>query len=436
MYKQSFYNIWINNILYNSLSDKLICFNDNELESVKYFLDNLSEFQLDYPKLFDDFIKLGFICNADFDEIDFLMFQNKRAVFLDKNYRLTINPTLECNYSCWYCCVEDAGTKYERRRMDDKTIRNVKKHIQYMLEKEHINLLNLDWFGGEPLMYFDEVVYPISIYGMKLCQKNEVLFFNNITTNAYYINENMIKLFNKIKLNSFQIPIDGGEKKHNLVKNTNGVGHYKKIMNNINSLCEKIEGCHIILRINYDLQTLKTVSEVIGDIKEENKDKIVVDFQRVWQVPYNKDESGNNQLLLDTKKLFEKSGFKTRYFAYSPKKYTCCYADNYYHRAINYDGKVYKCTARDYSDDLVLGTLNNDGTIQFNYELLCKMFGDATFRNDKCMTCKKLPLCFGPCIQKYYEIKIGKKPFQCLYEHAEISLEEYIQQRAQTIVNT
>ena len=55
-----------------------------------------------------------------------------------------------------------------------------------------------------------------------------------------------------------------------------------------------------------------------------------------------------------------------------------------------------------------------------------KMFADSTFNNEKCLNCKRLPLCYGPCIQKYYETKIGKSTFECLHDASEISLKEYV----------
>ena len=231
-------------------------------------------------------------------------------------------------------------------------------------------------------------------------------------------------------MTSFQIPIDGYEKKHNSVKNMENIGHYRQIIQNINALCESVDNISIVLRINYDTQTLKTILPVIEDIKTSNRSKIFVDFQRVWQIALNKDETGNNPLLLDVKKAFEKAGFNTPYFAFSPKGFKCCYADSFYHRVINYDGKIFKCTARDYSEDLSIGNLNEDGTIVFNETILAKMFSDATFKNENCLKCKMLPLCYGPCIQKYYETKIGKKDFSCLYEKLEISFEEHIKEKA------
>jgi Arylsulfatase regulator (Fe-S oxidoreductase) len=433
-YEKSRYNIWIENILYNSFTDKAICFEEAEITDIQYYLDNIDVFRLEYSEIFNYFVGFGFVKDISFNELDFILFQNRNATLCKKSYQLTINPTLECNYKCWYC-FEDQSSIPKKGRMDETTIERVKMHIKYMIEKEHISELKLDWFGGEPLLYFYEVIYPISLYAIELCKINDIPFNNHVTTNAYYIDMRMILAFNEIQLNSFQIPIDGDRSKHNAVKNHNGEGHYDKILQTFNEICMHVNNACVIMRINYDKQTLKNVSAVISDVKVENRCKIFVDFQRVWQIDLSIDENGDNLLLLDIKKEFERAGFKTIYFAYQSKKYKCCYADSFYHRVINYDGKVYKCSARDYNEDLCIGTIQNDGAISFKINIIAKMFSNPTFDNTQCLNCNRLPLCYGPCIQKYYETKIGKSKFQCLHDSAEISLREYVKEKVKKNLN-
>lgn len=426
---QSKYNIWVSNILYNSFTDKAISFLKDEIYNIKCLLNEPNVYEQDNINLISTFVNLGFLINSDFNELDYILFKNRVNNFQKNYYHLTINPTLQCNYKCWYCIVEEVNTKYEYRRMDDLTIEKVKNHIKHMVFVQKIKSLHIDWFGGEPLMYFYEVVFPISSYAKELCYKNNVQFSNHVTTNAFYIDSKMIKHFKQISLNSFQIPIDGSEKKHNLVKNINGIGHYRNILDTISDILILNPNSQIILRINYDSSTLKNAKDIIKDlnIREDLKKKVFVDFQRVWQVKLCKDENGNNRSLIELKTSFEKAGYNTSYFALGRNKtYTRCYADSFFHRVINYDGKVYKCSARDYSDELCIGVINDEGEMILNNKILSKMFDDVPFRNKLCLNCLKLPLCLGPCIQKYYENKINKSSFECLFDYSEISFETYI----------
>jgi uncharacterized protein len=180
------------------------------------------------------------------------------------------------------------------------------------------------------------------------------------------------------------------------------------------------------MRLNFDLQTLKNISPIIDDVKVSNRKKIWVDFQRVWQVPLNVNENGDNELLLNAKKTFEDAGFNTNYFAYTPRYYRCCFTDRYYYKSINYDGKVFQCNARDYDENSIVGYLNDDGSMSLNEELLSQMFDDTCFNNKKCLKCKILPLCYGPCIQHCYEEKTGKTQFSCRHNFSEISLKTYV----------
>ncbi|NLA24811.1 MAG: radical SAM protein, partial [Bacteroidales bacterium] len=396
--RQSKYNVWVDNILYNSFTDKAISFLESEINDIKCLLDNPSKYEQNNENLINSFLDIGFLIKKEFDELNYILFKNRLNVFQKNHYHLTINPTLQCNYKCWYCIVEEVNTKYECRRMDDSTIKKVKNHIKHMILVQKINSLHIDWFGGEPLMYFYEVVLPISSYAKDLCDKNNVQFSTHATTNAFYIDGNMIELFKEICLNSFQIPIDGSEKKHNSVKNIAGIGHYKKILNIINEILLSNFNAQIILRLNYDNTTLKNAKNIINDlnVRKDIRSRIFVDFQRVWQVNLCKDENGNNSLLIEVKKEFEKAGYNTSYFALGHNKnYTRCYADSFYHRVINYDGKVFKCSARDYSDELSIGVINDDGEMILNNIILSKMFNEAFFQNQLCLKCEKLPLCLG-----------------------------------------
>ena len=52
----------------------------------------------------------------------------------------------------------------------------------------------------------------------------------------------------------------------------------------------------------------------------------------------------------------------------------------------------------------------------------------VTFRNSKCMKCKFLPLCWGPCCQKLLENPDGVEKY-CQLNNMEISVEDFIKYR-------
>lgn len=426
--KLSKYNIEVEStncmLLYNALTNKLLPVSFQDYAVIETLMEHLPEFRKRYPILYRSFQEAGFIISSDFDELAFIKLQNKKKIFINKDYKITINPTLDCNLSCWYCSVSAAGAKRTKERMVDETIESLNRHIAYLIKRQKLNTLILDWFGGEPLMYFDEVISKVSQFSQKMVSEHHIGFAQQITTNGTLLNQERIRMMKDYHFTFFQITLDGQEAHHNQIRcYSDKKGTYKDIVYNINLLCDIIPDVRVCLRINYDIQTLKNIKEIIRDFSGNGKKRITVDFQRVWQVECT-DEM--RKLLQEAKEEFKTAGFNSDFWAYKPLAFKRCYADNYNYYVIHYNGKVFKCTARDYGEDLVMGTLQPSGMIDWNEGRLSKMYEKATFEHEECEKCKMLPLCMGPCIQKNYEIRKNGKPFQCLYQDVEYSLSAYI----------
>jgi len=428
MYKLSKYNFFVeyNDIIlfYNALTDIVIPIKFSDKDILLSLLNNLVMFQKKRLKLFNKFCDWGFIIKMEFDEISYIKFKNHQVIFNTRNYRLTINPTLDCNMSCWYCTVDAAGVKRPNKRMNDNIISNIKKYVSFLIENRLVDGFFLDWFGGEPMIYFKEVIVPIAMHIKALTKKYNIPFLHHITTNGYLINKENIKTIDEISLNSFQITLDGNKSRHNKIRQHYGNPTFDKIIENINMICDKVENSSITLRINYDRKTLTNISDIIPLIHQKYRSKINISFQKIFQL---KGLNGNeNVLLKKVKEEFEKAGFDINYWAFRPKSFFTCYSDKYAHAVINYDGNVYKCTARDYSEDVRIGKLKDNGMIDWKKEMLSTMFAQAPFENEICLNCKLLPLCFGPCIQKHYETKTSKATFNCKMKDSELSVETFI----------
>lgn len=402
-------------ICFSGMSGYSFSVSQNEYESLKDLFNDLIAFKIQYSSVFDRFKDWGFIVEEDIDEIDILKFRNKQAIMSDKFYRLIINPTQECVFNCWYCSQHRQNTG----GMKENVMEKIKKHIDHMFEKERITGLYLDWFGGEPLMYFDEVMYPLSQYAFEKINQYKLPYFQHATTNAYLIDHVMVDKMREIQLNSFQITIDGDEKRHNSIRNVNGKPSFKRIMDNIVLLCEQISNVNIVLRLNFDEKTLSSgnLVDVFNLIPEKYRQKISIDLQRVWQT--KKDKMSDNPVLLELYRQCVSLGYKVGIpGGFELGRKVRCYADRYYHSVVNYDGKVYKCTHIGKED----GILHDSGIIEWYKQSLVELYSKATFENNKCIKCKYLPLCFGPCSQT---IK-NKGNLPCYYSMAEINFNNFV----------
>lgn len=405
-YKTSQYNYIIDyrnkKLFINGITGAGFCMFNQEFELLNPLLHDLKTFKKEYSEDFERLKNLGYIIDKEKDEIEYLKFKNREEIFLKKNYRIFINPTLECNFHCWYCYES-----HPKGYMSEKTMDKLRNHLRLKVEAEKISSLNLSWFGGEPLLYFYEIVYPLSKYAKELCEKNSIPFISTITTNAYCMDEAMIERFSEIDLYGFQITLDGHRERHDKIRNNNGEPSYDKIIRNINLLCNKIEKIGITLRINYDNQTLKNQQseQILNDIEKENRKKIHIDLQQVWQmIDKNKNREGDVSSLIDNAKKvgYEKISCSG---GFTLGQFYNCYVSKYHYVEINYDGKVYKCTARDYKEPYEMGEMQDDGSIVWNEVRLSKLYASPTFDNPTCLKCAYLPLCWGPCPQKIIEIK-------------------------------
>lgn len=428
MYKLSDYNYFIKHegrtVCFNSISGQIFSVSEQEYAFLQEQFMDLISFELHYNSIFNRFADWGFIAQEDEDQLDVIRLLNRKRVFLDRMYRLVINPTLECNFKCWYC-YED----HVKGSMSDEVMGRVKRHLKYMVEEEKITGLLLDWFGGEPLLYFDEVMVPIAQYARELAKEYKIPFTHQITTNASLISKERVGKMKELELDHFQITLDGDEKRHDKIRNINGLPSFRKIYENVQLLCEYIPDVHITLRINYDDQTLKKsdMKQVFEGIPVAYRKLITPNFQQVWQL--GKATNGKeNEQRIELFNYCKDLGYDVQNptnFLSLLKGYTC-YVDRYYHTEINYDGKIYKCTARAYSDDYVLGELKDDGRIRWNQKKLGKMYRKATFENEMCLACKHVPLCTGPCGQKMLETPEGEIGKLCYLNTAEVGVETFI----------
>lgn len=429
MYQLNFYNYYVNNgdrtIYFNSISGQIFSVSEQENQFLQNQFNDLISFELEYNSMFKKFVDWEFITDTERDQKDVIRLINHKKVFLDKTYRLVLNPTLECNFRCWYC-YEDHVTG----KMSEEIMEKIKKHVKLMIKEERISGLFLDWFGGEPLLYFDEIIVPLSEQLRDIMTENGLSFFTQATTNGSLITEERAKKMNELGMKHFQITLDGDEKRHNRIRNMNGAPSYKQILQGIYCLCENIPDVNITLRINYDTQTLEksNMKEVFEMIPIKYRYKINPSFHRVWQTESKRNEEGNNLNKLAIFDYCKELGYDVE----SPTSYLSvlkghtCYVDRYYHTEINFDGKIYKCTARAYSDEYVLGELQDDGHIFWKQEKMRKMYAKATFENEMCLACKHMPLCTGPCSQKLLETPKELLHTICPLTTADVNVDTFI----------
>lgn len=420
---ESKYNYYIKQndhfICLNGITGKIFKINQ---EGFIFFCNIISneDLQKEYATITQKLYKDGFLVNNEFEEIEKL----RNAYNEDKLnpiYHLVINPTLNCNFNCWYCYET-----HSKEIMTSETFEKIQKLIRYQLEKDEIEGIHLSWFGGEPLMCFKNIIYPLSLYAQEIALKMGKRYSSSMTTNGYLLTDDIIKLCYEINLNSLQVTIDGNSRTHDKIRNHNGKPSFDKIMSHCISFCSFSKSNKIILRVNYTDDSLCIDYDQLLDIIPKNiRSQINIDFQRVWQT-YDKESESHEKhsMLQQNKRNIAHAGFNVSTGGFFNLHKGCvCYADRKNYAHINYDGNVYRCTARNYTKENSLGFIDNNGNIIWKKEI--GNFSEKPFfENSKCLDCHYLALCGGPCFSE--AMKFKSELCDCDLDNSDTLLEQYI----------
>lgn len=381
------------NYMFHQLSKALLEI-DTELYKTLTEAD-LSKIPQDIQK---DLEKSGFLVDNNIDESYKLRYANLINRYNSKVLRLTILPTINCNFRCWYCYEQ-----HEPSLMKEDNILSILKFAKTEIEIKHIKKVVLDWFGGEPLLRFYQIVYPLSKALKSFCDEHHVDILITMTTNGSLINKDVAIKMKEIGLEQLQITLDGGKENHNKVRYSHAIrDSYKVIVNNIHLLCKILDKPNIILRINYTSENIDSTYSILDDFDEDTRKFILISPHIVWQESYKM--SDLSAKVTQLKKYAYEKGYCIRNPSLS-RRCMSCYTENMEQFVINYDMNVYKCTARDFNKKFCVGKITEAGKFEPN-ELYYRYYTTSSpFVCKECLKCDLLPSCIysSSCLQKKIE---------------------------------
>lgn len=401
--KQSKYNCILQDntgmVIYNAATDQLVALTPQLANIFNEGKAAPEKIKAQHAELYDHLLQKGiFVCD-DADETEAYIRKREEYERSSGEYTITINPTLACNMSCWYC--------YESHKNMPAMSADVKQSVLLLIDKlladNKLKKLNLSFFGGEPLLYFDKVVVDIINHAKMQCKAFDAKLSIHFTTNAYLLTDNVLKQLEGLDA-SFQITIDGGKQVHDSVRKTKGgEPTYARIVEHIHQTLSR--GFSVGVRFNYTAKSIPSFIDVVKDfshLQQEQKQLVNFTFQRVWQ-DNEGDASQVEQQVEHIERAFEQAGL----FVNNVKSYIVpyCYADGVNTAVVNYNGDLFKCTARDFAPKSKEGTLAADGTLRWNERLRKRM--SIRHGSDTCLQCRIYPICHGGCSQMKLEAPDG-----------------------------
>lgn len=389
--------------LYNCLTDRIMLLENEVKKLIEDNLNSMDQIALINPELYHLLLNQEFIVNDSFDEVkDAINRMQKKSRDLEY-FKLIINPTLSCNLRCWYCYE----TLQKNSTVNDKTLESILRLIKKKVESHQLKQMHIAFFGGEPLLKFNKVIWPILEFTQKLCNENRKKMVISFTTNGVLLTRKIVeKLYSANVSCFFQIPIDGNREFHNKTKKyINGKGSYDTVLDNIMYGLSK--GFVFNIRCNYTTENLHSFNEPISEFIEAaaicmDYGLLTFDFQKVWQI----DEAIEMKKTLgELEDMISLSNVKKNNL--NESLFEHCYADNENSVVVNYNGDVYNCTARDFKPEEREGFLNEEGIIVYNEKHYRRM--EARFSNQNCLSCKIFPIC-NICSQKKLEMQYKNIP--------------------------
>ncbi len=196
--------------IYDTNRNAIINVSDNTYDFIKKYKDVGFEGIEELPDEVNMMMQEGFLSGNRVRNIEHSLTGYIEDILDNKLQTITLQVTQQCNLRCEYCAY--SGT-YTNRRHTDKTMdfETAKKGIDFLIKhSQNSKLLNLSFYGGEPLLEFELIQKCIEYIKVK-AEGKKITY--NITTNATMLNERHIEYFMANDV-SLTISLDGPKEIH------------------------------------------------------------------------------------------------------------------------------------------------------------------------------------------------------------------------------
>ena len=186
---------------------------------------------------------------------------------------MCLNMTHDCNLSCEYCFASQGTYNGEKGFLSFET---GKKAFDFLVKSSgNRRNLEVDFFGGEPLMNF-ETIKELVEYGRKIEKEHNKHFRFTITTNGLLLDHEKINYINE-NMDNVVLSIDGRKETNDRMRKTQNLkGSYDVIINNFKNFVNKRGDKDYFARGTYTSYNLD-FSEDVKHLRELGFDKISVE---------------------------------------------------------------------------------------------------------------------------------------------------------------
>ena len=323
---------------------------------------------------------------------------------------LCLHIAHDCNLACQYCFAEE-GEYHGRRALMSFEVG--KKALDFLVANSGSRRnLEVDFFGGEPLMNW-EVVKQLVEYGRSIEEANNKKFRFTLTTNGVLLNDEILDFVNK-EMGNIVLSTDGRKEVHDRMRPfRNGKGSYDLIMPKFKKAAESRNQTNYYVRgtfTHYNLDFSKDVLSLADEgFKQISVEPVVASPEdayalRAEDLPQIFEEY--DKLAVEMiKREKEGRGFNFFHFMIDLTGGPCVYkrlsgcGSGTEYLAVTPWGDLYPCHQFVGNEDFLLGNVD-DGIVKKN---ICEEFKQCNvYSKPKCKDCFAKLFCSGGCAANSY----------------------------------
>lgn len=326
---------------------------------------------------------------------------------------LCLHVAHDCNLRCKYCFASTGDFGQGRKIMPPDI---AKKAIDFVIARSGVrHNIEVDFFGGEPLMAWDTVTQTVD-YARSLEEKYNKKFRFTITTNGLLLDEDKRKYINE-NMDNCVLSLDGRREVNDEFRKTvAGTGSYDTIVPKFKALVDErdpnldyyargtftshnLDFAEDVLSIadaGFDRLSVEPVTADPGcgyDLTEDDLPKIEAEYDRLTDIMLERKKEG---------KLFTFFHFMVD-LDQGPcvvKRLRGCGA-GYEYVAVTPDGDIYPCHQFVGKDEFKQGSVLDQS---FNMDIAQKFAGMNIYSRPKCQKCWAKFYCSGGCSAANYNM--------------------------------
>lgn len=394
-------------LLYNTLRDHRVLFDDAELNPVILFdkIQNRFPLTAKEQEAVPDLLDMGLLLEDEADEQKiFEDWYQTRIRERTDIMQVTILPTMACNLACDYCFENEVR---EGGIMKPETVEKAIAYLKNRIGRVEPRTLHIHFFGGEPLLQ-PETLKKIGKALFEYTSKRGIpltlgMITNGVLLTPAFVNEMIPYGFQWVK-----ITFDGDREAHDKKRiHHNRKGTFDTIYNN---LCDIHEQCGGRLKIaiggNFDQENYDSMFGLIERLKKSPfASRIMVArfkpimavnpeiaSQRQGRVSSFCEVCSFNQTQIDAMQALEAKLWDVDLPTQNRPEMGPCEYHSRHSFTIGPDGSVYKCPAFVGLHNLAAGTVEDEAyNAQGEWQIATKKW------DDDCESCHFLPNCAGGC---------------------------------------